>query len=190
MSPPAAIAAFFTCTILAGLSTSGDGLRRGLGFDECDVGVLLNIASDHLGERDIHTLEELARCKAVGVDAAKRKENGGYCVLNADDPLVMEHGTYWARGEIIYFTMNPENPALAEHLASLGMVLTVKQGKIVMLRGKVTVEIVEVNEAIVSEPGKVNDDPEGDAWFFKIKAEELGQMDDYMDEAAYKSFIG
>ena len=51
-------------------------------------------------------------------------------------------------------------------------------------------EIVEVNEAIVSEPGKVNDDPEGDAWFFKIKAEELGQMDDYMDEAAYKSFIG
>ena len=51
-------------------------------------------------------------------------------------------------------------------------------------------EIVEVNEAIVSEPGKVNNDPEGDAWFFKIKAEELGQMDDYMDEAAYKSFIG
>ena len=51
-------------------------------------------------------------------------------------------------------------------------------------------EIVEVNEAIVDEPGKVNDDPEGESWFFRIKAENLGQMDDYMDEAAYKDFIG
>jgi glycine cleavage system H protein len=51
-------------------------------------------------------------------------------------------------------------------------------------------EIVEINEAIVDEPGKVNEDPEGDAWFFKIKASDLSPMDDYMDEAAYKDFIG
>ena len=131
----------------------GGIMRRGLGFDEADVGVLLNIASDHLGERDIHTLEELARCKTVVVDAVKRKEDGGYCVLNADDPLVMDQGTYWARGEIIYFTMDPDNPALAEHLAGLGMVLTVKQGKIVLLRGKLTVEIVEVNDVPIAFEG-------------------------------------
>ena len=51
-------------------------------------------------------------------------------------------------------------------------------------------EIVEVNEAIVDEPGKVNDDPMGDAWFFKMKPSDLSPMDDYMDEAAYKDFIG
>jgi glycine cleavage system H protein len=51
-------------------------------------------------------------------------------------------------------------------------------------------EIVEVNEALADNPGLVNEDPIGDAWFFKIKAEDLGQMDDYMDEAAYKDFIG
>ena len=51
-------------------------------------------------------------------------------------------------------------------------------------------EIVEVNEAIVDEPGKVNEDAEGEAWFFKIKASDLSQMDDLMDEAAYKDFIG
>ncbi|MAN58014.1 MAG: cyanophycin synthetase [Paracoccus sp.] len=129
----------------------GGIMRRGLGFDECDVGVLLNIASDHLGERDIHTLEDLARCKTVVVDAVKRE--GGYCVLNADDPLVMEHGTYWARGEIIYFTMDPQNPALTRHLDDLGMVLTVKHGKIVLLRGKVTVEIVEVNDVPIAFEG-------------------------------------
>ena len=131
----------------------GGIMRRGLGFDEADVGVLLNIASDHLGERDIHTLDELARCKTVVVDAVKPKGEGGYCVLNADDPLVMDQGTYWARGEIIYFTMDPENSALSDHLAHHGMVLTVKHGKIVMLRGKVTVEIVEVNDVPIAFEG-------------------------------------
>ena len=129
----------------------GGIMRRGLGFDECDVGVLLNIASDHLGEREIHTLEDLARCKTVVVDAVRK--DGGHCVLNADDPLVMEHGTYWARGEIIYFTMDPENPALDVHLSELGRVVTVRNGKIVMLRGKVVVEICEVNDVPIAFEG-------------------------------------
>ena len=50
-------------------------------------------------------------------------------------------------------------------------------------------EIVEVNEAIVEEPGKVNADPMGAGWFFKMKASDPGQMDGYMDEAAYKAMI-
>ena len=51
-------------------------------------------------------------------------------------------------------------------------------------------EITEVNEALVDEPSKVNDDPEGDAWFFKMKVEDMSAMDEMMDEAAYKKFIG
>ncbi|HBS50475.1 MAG TPA: glycine cleavage system protein GcvH [Rhodobacteraceae bacterium] len=51
-------------------------------------------------------------------------------------------------------------------------------------------EIVEINDAIVDDPAKVNDDPEGEAWFFKIKASDLAPMDDYMDVATYKAFIG
>jgi glycine cleavage system H protein len=51
-------------------------------------------------------------------------------------------------------------------------------------------EIVEVNEALVDAPGKVNEDPMGDAWFFKIKPTDLSQMDDYMDEDAYKDLVG
>lgn len=129
----------------------GGIMRRGLGFDECDVGVLLNIASDHLGERDIHTLEELARCKTVVVDSVKKE--GGYCVLNADDPLVMEHGTYWARGEIIYFTMDPDNPDLQDHLSERRMVVTVKNGRIVLLRGKVLVDVVDVNDVPIAFEG-------------------------------------
>ncbi|WP_238364254.1 glycine cleavage system protein GcvH [Mesobacterium pallidum] len=50
-------------------------------------------------------------------------------------------------------------------------------------------EIVEVNERLVEDPGKVNEDPIGDAWFFKIKPEDPSQMDEYMDDAAYNKFI-
>ncbi len=50
-------------------------------------------------------------------------------------------------------------------------------------------EIVEVNEALNDEPGKVNEDPQGAGWFFKIKPSDASQMDDYMDEAAYKDMI-
>jgi glycine cleavage system H protein len=50
-------------------------------------------------------------------------------------------------------------------------------------------EIVEVNEALIDNPGKVNEDPMGDAWFFKIKPADPNQMDDYMDEAAYQAHI-
>ena len=50
-------------------------------------------------------------------------------------------------------------------------------------------EIVEVNEALADNPGLVNEDPTGAAWFFKIKADNLGDMDAMMDEAAYKAFI-
>lgn len=49
-------------------------------------------------------------------------------------------------------------------------------------------EIVEINEGLVDEPGAVNDDPTG-AWFFKIKVSDAGQVDDYMDEDAYKDMI-
>ncbi|WP_420397052.1 glycine cleavage system protein GcvH [Nioella sp.] len=50
-------------------------------------------------------------------------------------------------------------------------------------------EIVEVNDALADNPGMVNDDPTGEAWFFKIKATDLSQMDEYMDEDAYKEMI-
>ncbi len=51
-------------------------------------------------------------------------------------------------------------------------------------------EIVEINEMLVDEPSKVNDDPMGDAWFFKIKPDNSEQMNEYMDEAAYTKLIG
>lgn len=50
-------------------------------------------------------------------------------------------------------------------------------------------EIVEVNDTLADNPALANEDPIGDGWFFKIRPSDLSQMDDYMDEAAYKKLI-
>ena len=50
-------------------------------------------------------------------------------------------------------------------------------------------EIVEVNEVLTDEPGKVNEDPIGDGWMFKMKIEDMSALDELMDEAAYNDFI-
>ena len=50
-------------------------------------------------------------------------------------------------------------------------------------------EITEINPALADEPAKVNEDPLGAGWFFKIRPSDLSQMDDYMDEAAYNKLI-
>lgn len=51
-------------------------------------------------------------------------------------------------------------------------------------------EIVEVNDALVDNPALVNTDALGDAWFFKMKIDDLSALDDYMSEDEYKDFIG
>lgn len=50
-------------------------------------------------------------------------------------------------------------------------------------------EIVEVNEAIVDEPGKVNEDPLGEAWFFKMKIDDVAVLDAFMTEDEYKAMV-
>jgi glycine cleavage system H protein len=51
-------------------------------------------------------------------------------------------------------------------------------------------EITEVNSALADNPGLVNEDPQGEAWFFKMKISDASQLEDFMDEAAYQKFIG
>ncbi|SER81414.1 cyanophycin synthetase [Vreelandella subterranea] len=127
----------------------GGIMRRGLGFDECDVGVLLNIASDHLGEHDIHTLDELARCKTVVIDAVRQ---GGTAVLNADDPRVLE-GQQWARGDIIFFTLDPNSRPVRQHVRDQGVAFTLHNERIVMRQGHVEAEVIPVVDVPITFEG-------------------------------------
>ena len=49
--------------------------------------------------------------------------------------------------------------------------------------------IVEVNAELADEPGKVNEDPMGAGWFFKMKVDSPDELNGFMDEAAYQAYI-
>ncbi|MGD9868636.1 MAG: glycine cleavage system protein GcvH [Hyphomicrobiales bacterium] len=49
--------------------------------------------------------------------------------------------------------------------------------------------VVDTNGGLEGNPGLVNQDPEGEAWFLKIRLKDKGELDGLMDEAAYKSFV-
>ena len=49
-------------------------------------------------------------------------------------------------------------------------------------------EIIENNQAIVDDPAKVNNDPENEAWFFKLKITDKSEMDSLMNKEEYKKF--
>lgn len=50
-------------------------------------------------------------------------------------------------------------------------------------------EVVEANEALADEPGLVNEDAEGKAWFFKIRLSDKSELDGLMDADGYKAFV-
>ena len=50
--------------------------------------------------------------------------------------------------------------------------------------------VTEVNSALADEPGKVNQDPTGAGWFFKLKLDDPKQFDTLMDEHAYRAKLG
>ena len=50
-------------------------------------------------------------------------------------------------------------------------------------------EVTEVNEALESEPNTVNSDPMGEGWFFKMTVGDASELDNLMDEDAYKAHV-
>ncbi|MEO0490699.1 MAG: cyanophycin synthetase, partial [Cyanobacteria bacterium J06659_2] len=119
-------------TEIAVLETARGGiLRSGLGFDHCDVGLVLNVAADHLGIGDIETVEDLAHLKSV---VAESVHPDGYAVLNADDSLVsaMAHRVH---SNIAYFSMDANNPIVRSHTQAGGIAAVYENGFISLLKG-------------------------------------------------------
>jgi cyanophycin synthetase len=123
---------------VAVLETARGGiLRSGLGFNQCDVGVVLNVAADHLGIGDINTVEELAHLKSVVVESARPD---GYAVLNADDPLVAGMANR-VKAQVAYFSMNPENELVRSHAQQGGLAAVYENGYLSILKGDWTLRI-------------------------------------------------
>jgi len=88
-------------------------------------------------------------------------------------------------GDVVFVDLPDAGKAVKKD-ADMAVVESVKAASDVY--APVTGEVTEANTAIVDEPAKVNEDPEGAGWFVKIKLSDKGQLYGLMDKAAYDAF--
>jgi len=133
------------------LETARGGiLKRGLAFDQCDVGVVLNVAADHLGLDGVDTIEDLAQVKAVVACAASKA-----VVLNAEDALCVSMVRRAKPGaEILFFSMDAENPVLLKHLEDGGRGAYLQDNAIVIADGSLQQELMRVEAMPASFGGR------------------------------------
>ena len=89
-------------------------------------------------------------------------------------------------GDIV-FVETPEVGAQLDQGDDAAVVESVKAASDVY--AAVSGEVIEVNEALEDEPGLVNSSAEEDGWFFRLTLSDKDELDDLMDEKAYKAFV-
>ncbi|MCJ8164233.1 cyanophycin synthetase [Pontibacter sp. E15-1] len=115
----------------------GGLLRSGLAFTQCDIGIVTNIAADHLGLRDIHTVEEMADVKAV---VPKTVCRDGYAILNADDDLVYAMAA-GLRCKVALFSLEESNPRIQDHIAKGGLAAVLEDGFISIFKNSYKIRV-------------------------------------------------
>jgi cyanophycin synthetase len=135
------------CAVLE--TARGGIIREGLGYETADVGIVMNIAEDHLGMDGTKTLEDLAFVKSLVTESVK--ENG-FAVFNAEDgmtPFLMER----TKANIIFFSKSPEvDPAL--HAETHIQVYT-EDGWITVRDSGREIRVVPVADIPITRSGKI-----------------------------------
>ncbi len=127
----------------------GGILRRGLGFPECHAGILLNVDDDHIGSDGVDDLDELALVKSTVIEAVR---DTGVSVLNADDSTVVDlRGR--AGGRVIFFSLEPDNAVVREHLEAGGVAVVVERGDVVIRSSEPAVHVLPVIGAPITLRG-------------------------------------
>ena len=126
----------------------GGMIREGLGYDLADVGVITNIADDHLGLSGIETLEDLAYVKSLVVEAVK---DDGFAVLNASDPMtptILKR----VRSKVILFSGSPETDAFVPKDC---VRVYEEKGRIVIQSGNKKRNLIRISEIPVTGGGLI-----------------------------------
>ena len=130
----------------------GGILRAGLGFKKCDIGVVTNVAGDHLGLKGIHTIDQLAKVKGVIPETVHKD---GYSVLNADDDRV-----YAMRNNIesqyALFSMDEENPRILRHSKNNGVSAIYENGYITIIKGEWKMRVAKAVNVPLTKGGKAS----------------------------------
>lgn len=88
-------------------------------------------------------------------------------------------------GDVVFVDL-PDAGTAVEKGGEVAVVESVKAASDIY--APVTGEVTEINADLEDEPTKVNQDAQGSGWFMKIKMSDASELDNLMDEAAYKAF--
>lgn len=136
---------------VAVLETARGGIiRSGLGFDHADIGIVLNVAADHLGLKDVNTLEDLARVKSVVPRAVGKR---GFAVLNAEDPLVYRMKEL-VDGKVVCFSMDENNENIRRRAERGRISCVYENGFVTILKGKWKVRVEKVTNIPLTYGGR------------------------------------
>lgn len=88
-------------------------------------------------------------------------------------------------GDIVFVEL-PEVGSNIEMKASVAVVESVKAASDVYT--PISGEVMEVNEDLVSNPEIINSSPYNQGWFFKVKPQNINELNEMLDLEAYKKF--
>ena len=137
----------------------GGLLRRGLPVNHADAALITNVASDHLGQYGINTVDDIAQVKtmvskAIGplaADYAEQQNEPRVLVLNADDPRLAAMGKSFDM-PLCWFSPNPHNPLIVEAIKQQRPCAYVKDGELVYSHITST-NIARINEVPMTIKG-------------------------------------
>ncbi len=140
---------------IAVLETARGGIvRRGLGYDWSDVGVVTNIQSDHIGQDGIENIDDIIRIKSL---IPERVREGGTLVLNADDENVirMMENPRLMRSDrrLVYFSLSAHNLLVRRHLSEGGRAYVLEEGYLQEIERSSQTKIAKVDEIPITVNG-------------------------------------
>jgi glycine cleavage system H protein len=112
-----------------------------------------------------------------------------YARLNEEEGIVTIGISAFAidqLGDIVFLEL-PEAGETVEKGESFGTVESVKA--VEDLKSPVSGEVLERNDTLVESPEQMGDDPYGDGWLIKVKADDLDDLDDAMSAEEYKEQV-
>ena len=117
----------------------------------------------------------------------KFSKNHEWITIDGDIAVVgiTKHATEML-GDIVFVEV-PEKSKIVEAGGQTAVVESTKAASDVY--SPISGDIVEGNKTIVDDPSKVNADPEGEGWFFKVKVKDKSQLNNLMSKDDYDKFI-
>jgi cyanophycin synthetase len=131
-------------------SARGGLLRAGLGFKNCDIGIVTNVAADHLGLKGIHTIAQLAKVKAVIPETVLPE---GTAILNADDDLVYAMRKN-VECNVALFSLDENNPRIKAMQKRGGISAIYENGYITICRGEWKIRVIKAVNVPLTYGGK------------------------------------